>query len=679
MSTQSSPSQEPQKWFLLIGIDFYMAGNQRYDDHRRPLSFRSLGGCVQDVREMREYIETELKVDPSHIHQLTSTKASDGKQSPLEDISDLPTYKNIVRLFKKVTDNANAGDLVYIHYSGHGARVKTSYENLKGLNGHDEALVPLDIECGGQYLLDVELAILLDAMVKKGLIVTAVLDSCYSGGATRENGTAVSRGTNRPELMDSLKKSFRRVDREFWLDPQGYELLAACRSNEEANEDFFEGHNHPHGILTHTLLSSLRLGGSNLTHGILFQRIQVKVNELFRDQTPVFAGNRQRYIFSSHEAEYIQSYPIKRVQRNKLTFGAGIPHGITVGSEYAIYPWNVQNFNDSSRRPRARVVKVDHLESTAELLFPDPSPSSVKIEPGFHAVLLKSMLPKLPVKFLDDRSSNSTGRFQLNRLQDEINRSSQDCPVEVISEAETQAKYHISVDISNNFKLFNSTNKPIRNFPQLNDPKSFIHSLIHLARYDFLLGLTHSAQSLKGKFSFEVDGICLDASTDSYRVTNETNITLRFTNNCGMPLNITIFDFMPSWGIVKLFPDDMDYETVTDGESRLESRYEFVDCFKIFITKEPTSFTSLELPELGPHIARWGSGFTRGENDLEILLAELGVSDRHSRLVRSSKKGGEWATAEVEVHIVPRGEHNASIGEDISEGEEFFDCEEFIE
>ena len=36
-----------------------------------------------------------------------------------------------------------------------------------------------------RYLRDVELAHLLSAMVAKGLVVTVVLDSCHSGGATR--------------------------------------------------------------------------------------------------------------------------------------------------------------------------------------------------------------------------------------------------------------------------------------------------------------------------------------------------------------------------------------------------------------------------------------------------------------------------------------------------------------
>lgn len=86
---------------------------------------------------------------------------------------------------------------MYIHYSGHGGRATTTFPDLKGKEGIDEALVPTDIgNSEARYVRDVEIAPLLKAMVDKGLIVTVVFDSCHSGGATRGNGKAVKRGTD---------------------------------------------------------------------------------------------------------------------------------------------------------------------------------------------------------------------------------------------------------------------------------------------------------------------------------------------------------------------------------------------------------------------------------------------------------------------------------------------------
>ena len=66
----------------------------------------------------------------------------------------------MVNAFKKVTDMAQPGDQVYIHYSGHGGRATTAYPELKGDDGLDETLVPLDIgNSEARYLRDIELAV----------------------------------------------------------------------------------------------------------------------------------------------------------------------------------------------------------------------------------------------------------------------------------------------------------------------------------------------------------------------------------------------------------------------------------------------------------------------------------------------------------------------------------------
>lgn len=148
-----------------------------------------------------------------------------------------------------------------------------------------------------------------------------------------------------------------------------------------------------------------------------------------------------------------------------------------------------------------------------------------------------------------------------------------------------------------------------------------------------------------------------------HRVKEMTTITVRFTNNSGVPLNITIFNFGPLWDIDKVAPEDQDYDTVPDKEFR-DYEYEmylpenwdlgsseYVDCFKAFVTTTPTQFNSLVLPELGPDSQRWEPNSTRGGEDLDTLLADLGF--RRATLVRSSAGIGKWATAKIEIHIVP--------------------------
>jgi hypothetical protein len=121
---------------LLIGIDHYEPNPY----------FKSLRGAVRDIDKVADYLKTSLKICDEQITRLTA---------PLPDHNSLadvraarkeqpPTYQNIVDAFSNITNSANTGDLVYIHYSGHGGRVKTIFAELKGEGQFDEGLVLVD-------------------------------------------------------------------------------------------------------------------------------------------------------------------------------------------------------------------------------------------------------------------------------------------------------------------------------------------------------------------------------------------------------------------------------------------------------------------------------------------------------------------------------------------------------
>jgi hypothetical protein len=176
---------------LLIGIDHYLPG-QLPDGTYYP----NLGGCVRDITHVDEFLKSRLKLDEGQIVKLTASSV--GAEKPSEPRDRWPTYENLVAAFKKLTETAQAGDHVYIHYSGHGGRAATLAPAQKGPDGIDEALVPTDIHTSeARYLRDVELAVIFRRMVKKGIRLGVVLDSCHSGGAVRGVGNVAVRGIGR--------------------------------------------------------------------------------------------------------------------------------------------------------------------------------------------------------------------------------------------------------------------------------------------------------------------------------------------------------------------------------------------------------------------------------------------------------------------------------------------------
>src|SRR5204862_110936 len=181
--TPVSTNMSNSAWGIVIGIDFYPPGTARPD-----IQYHHLSGAVEDAGLVENFLAGSLQIPKDHIYKLTSSKPSVLSQTvPIEPPNCWPTSENIVFTFQTVTQQATWGDFVYIHYSGHGGRVKTIFGYIKGdENAFDEALAPFNINVpGGRYIRDIEIASLLKAMVDKGLIVTVVLDSCHSGSATR--------------------------------------------------------------------------------------------------------------------------------------------------------------------------------------------------------------------------------------------------------------------------------------------------------------------------------------------------------------------------------------------------------------------------------------------------------------------------------------------------------------
>jgi hypothetical protein len=521
MSEQKT--SELTKWFVLIGVDYYMPGNSRTDKDGSPLHYPNLLGCVTDIGRLQKHIEETQNVDQSHIVTFTSSPNSTDPNKPKEGMTKWPTYDNIVQQLRTVTSTAQPGDIVYIHYSGHGAQAKTVYSELKGTHGLDEAIVPCDIHCGGRYLRDFKLAELLDAMVQRRLIVTVVLDSCYSGSASRgPPGEPVPRGIGKVdytvlpsdksdiprELLASVGSRYRdtsRTPKESWLlEAEGYELLTACRLDEKANE--VEDRDQDgiwHGALTHCLLESMSLGGANLTHGMLHRRIRAEVQLDFPRQTPIFAGNSKRVLFSNEERHHASTVTVKSVdKKGSLILGAGKAHGILKDSDYDIYPWDAHDFSDSISSPRVHITDVFELESQAQL----SSGKIQNIKPGYQAVPRKTPIQKLVVKLVNDPADDSK-QAKLNQLQLQLRSNVEDLPVELITDDNAGcATFHLSVDIKGRYELLDTSDRPIPTFPPLEEPEMVLHRLSHLAKYEMIRELKNPniPDKLDGKFTFEL-------------------------------------------------------------------------------------------------------------------------------------------------------------------------------
>ena len=122
------------------------------------------------------------------------------------------TKIGIVGAFKRLTVSCKQGDVVYIHYSGHGQQMTDVHNDEK--DGLDECWIPYDA-CrkasatyhGERHLTDDELNVYLNVIRNKigarGTLLV-VIDACHSGDGTRGDDDEVVRGVEDTLVVDSL-------------------------------------------------------------------------------------------------------------------------------------------------------------------------------------------------------------------------------------------------------------------------------------------------------------------------------------------------------------------------------------------------------------------------------------------------------------------------------------------
>jgi len=698
--------QTPNFYALLIGIDFYFPHD--LPDGR----YKNLRGCVQDINHVETYLKDTFNLTPDQIIKLTAS-ASESPNQPKEPPELLPTYENIVAKFKELTAKAQPQDRVYIHYSGHGGRAKTIFESLKGFGALDEALVPTDIgQPNSRYLRDLEFAKLLEDMVEKELVVTLVLDSCHSGGATREmSGDDRIRGEGfidtTPRPTDSLVAPLQELAQNWQSstensrnitvvngllpEPKGYTLIAACREHEFAYEKVFEG-TERNGALTYFLLKALRQEGTEISVEELFNKISSQVNNEFVRQTPMLMGETERTFFGGQSVGASRKVPVMKVdiKKNRVQLQIGQASGIKKGAEFDIFKFRTRDFEDSDNRiATAKVVELGASDCWAEVtdlhnirtinnqlmegMIEIGSPA-VYLSAGLKQirkvrVLLPDPLPQFPGVTI---ASIST-KIEEVKTQVEGHRW-----IEFCSETETDENvdYFVSLNSEGEYWILDANKEPVKNllFPiRVDEPeatKMLINRLIHVARYESILELDNedAFAPLNGKLKVELvksvkrQQVVLNADGKVPVLEEGERVMLRMHNESKRILNISALIFQADLSIVKFYPQGSPYEPVDpeqSKETRLdielpENYQEGVDVIKVFATVDATNFQFLELPALDQ--SRKGFGDKKATNALEQLLAAVVDEDNPQRNIRVvTDASEEWTTEKVEVVVKKSG------------------------
>jgi hypothetical protein len=230
--------EHSNKVALLFGINDY------------PGSSNDLNGCLNDLETVREHL-------PDFQMRIFRDREVTGK-----------CFKDQVLY---AFQNAVAGDVIYIHYSGHGSFVPD--KNNEEIDGYDECLYlydgPLIDDETGQLFL----------MKPEGVVLIVAMDCCYSGTNTRFYTGS------RFYPPKKYTPAYRRIKRAFRSD-MNYILLSACTENETSSDALIN--NTWQGAFTFYAFSCL---SRNLTYRKWYDLIQLRLPNKNFDQQPQLEGS----------------------------------------------------------------------------------------------------------------------------------------------------------------------------------------------------------------------------------------------------------------------------------------------------------------------------------------------------------------------------------------------------
>ncbi|OTA82499.1 hypothetical protein M434DRAFT_191089 [Hypoxylon sp. CO27-5] len=648
------------KWAILIGIDYYIPGN-----NRPGMSFPMLNGCVNDVMLVENHLRCTTDIDPHRIHKLTASRppAQESESRSLVGRREMqPTYENMVKVFEHVTKRAKKGDLVYVHFAGHGASVASIFASLKTRGGEldkkktskadsngvlDEVLVPTDIACGGRYLRDVELAVLLQDMAERGLAVTIVLDCCHGGGMNRGNQGVLRQSirgiqnvdTNILEsdvsiISDHINEQYQKLQfgetdragavRKHWLLGFVWKscvFFAACKEDEFAGEQPFNGKTQ--GIFTYHWIETLNRW-TDITYDGLDSFLRPRLFQA--GQNIVSGGETDRVFFRMNRippfnGAIISKTPSEGIRLcigSQMTLSAGQAHGVSNGDMFDIWPWWSQQPSQSTRLGRVSVQEATEHMSTVKLTC-EPKGA---IEVGCLAV----PVPARRLKIVS--STAAKGRVDEIRRVLETHEGAS-----FTFEDEGPSDFLVRISDSG-YEIQYGDGQHLENeIPALHSPQDIGYILEHVSKYQNVLRLGSQNVGLPsnvsvrlcqpngklppeaGRPNFKDQSILQDVSAgpDGIFEVKEGNWTvLRIGNMTQGALNIVVLELEASWAVSQLYPsrENTTFETLGPGgiidipiqweipEYYPPTTKEVVDILKVCFTSHPTSFRWLEIEEL---------------------------------------------------------------------------------
>lgn len=379
-----SAASAAQKYALLIGIEHYPSApakppvpqNSPYAPLVGPSRFdgpvwETLDGPLNDVRAMYELLTSaKFGFPPQNVHILPEQQA---------------TRAGILAAMQKwLVEIPHPGDFVVFYYAGHGSQQINSLDDQKPFH-LEETVVPIDANTDYYDVRDKEMARIFNAAVDKRIRLTAIYDSCHSGG--------IARGIRVHPAVKLRMLPYNPVDVKAPVDhapppvtrPGGALVLSATQPDQAASEWLAPGQP-AHGAFTLALTRALRMLPADTSAQEVFSQVSIVLDSLGLEvpQQPAFDGPAERKnqpLLASGGARNQQFLIVESVAReaHTVTLNGGLYNSIGPGTEL-----------DSNAEPPVHLRVRKNLAADSVLAEPVPPAAAAGIHTSdvFHITRL---------------------------------------------------------------------------------------------------------------------------------------------------------------------------------------------------------------------------------------------------------------------------------------------------
>ncbi|MEG0915868.1 MAG: caspase family protein [Myroides sp.] len=275
------------------------------------------------------------------------------------------TKKGIEEAVGSLEKKIKKGDIVVVHYSGHGQQIFD--DNADEVDGLDEALVPYDAYVkythnykGENHLRDDELANMIanfrNKLGKDGqLLIT--LDSCHSGSATRGQKTRGGQGALVPpdwKKSAGDKKGSGLFERtKINKDDAAPFIMISGASADELNYEY-----NGVGSLSFAFSKAMNELGSDFTYRQLFSTITASMNGIAPKQKPTIEGDIDYKLFKGDYIKQQPYYEVTKVVRNNdiVNINAGEVNRIFKETTVFILPSGTSKVDESKILAKGKVT-----------------------------------------------------------------------------------------------------------------------------------------------------------------------------------------------------------------------------------------------------------------------------------------------------------------------------------